>query len=308
MESDLAPLKENGMKRFRKILIIVAIVLVVLVVVGWLTIDSLAKTAIEKGGKYALGVDTKVESVSLHLFRGQAVVKGIAISNPEGCKTDHLMKTGNMEAVVEIGSLLKDTVVISKFELDGLDVNIEQPKLGVTNITLLLDKIKGNSPATPEAKKDEPGKKYKIDHILIRNVNAHIQILPLGGTAGIFDVQVPEIKLDGLTSDNTAGVAMPELMRRLIPAILMSVVNKAKDSLPAGGPDLGKLSGDLSATASALGSGAANLMNQAGGQAGKLIEGLGGGVKDIGDSIKKGGNPLENLFGKKATDTATKTK
>jgi hypothetical protein len=293
------------MKRIWKILIIVAVLVLGIVIVGWLTIDSLAKTAIMTAGSQALGVDTRVDSVSLHLFRGEALVKGIVISNPKGCKTPHLMKTGSLDAAVDIGSLFKDTVVISKFEIDGLDINIEQPKLGVTNVTALLDNIKASGGSKPEEKKEASGKKFKIDRISVRNVVAHIQVLPIGGKAAVFDVKVPEIKMDNVTSDNAAGVAMPELMRRLIPAILMAVVDKAKGIIPDA--DLNKLSGDITSTTKALGQGAANLVKQAGGEAGKLIEGIGGATKDIGESIKKGvGNPLENIFGgkKKAEDSS----
>jgi hypothetical protein len=296
------------MKRIWKILIIVAVLVLGVVIAGWLTIDSLAKTAIMNAGSQALGVDTRVDSVSLHLFRGEALVSGIVISNPKGCTTPHLMKTGSLEAAVDIGSLFKDTVVISKFEIDGLDINIEQPKLGATNVTTLLDNIKASGGSKPEEKKEASGRKFKIDRIAVRNVVAHIQVLPFGGKSTVVDVKVPEIKMDNVTSDNAAGVAMPELMRRLIPAILMAVVDKAKGVIPDA--DLNKLSGDITSTTQALGQGAANLVKQAGGEAGKLIEGIGGATKDIGESLKKGvGNPLDSLFGgKKKTEDSSKPK
>jgi hypothetical protein len=290
------------MKLWMKILLIVVIVLAGVVVAGWLTIDSIAKAAIEKAGTEALGVETRVDSVSLHLFRGQAIVKGIVIANPEGCnKEHHLMKTGSLEAVVEIGSLFTDTVIIDKFQIEGLDIYVDQPSLGKLNLTMLLDNMKAHAaPATAES-----GKKFKVGSILLTNSVAHLQVLPIGGQATIFDVKVPEIKMDNVTSDNASGVAMPELMRRVIPAIFMAVVDKAKGLVPAGGPDLNKLGGDIASTTQALGAGAANMVKQAGGEAGKLLENVGGGAKDIGSAIeKKVGNPLEDFLKKKPGTTA----
>ena len=131
-------------------------------------------------------------------------------------------------------------------------------------------------------------------------------MLPIGGKATLFDVKVPEIQMDNVTSDNAAGVAMPELMRRLIPAILMAVVDNAKGIIPDA--DLNKLSGDITATTQALGQGAANLVNQAGGQAAaKALEGLGAGAKKVGEAVPKGiGGTLENILGgkKKAEEPA----
>jgi hypothetical protein len=296
------------MRRLWKVLIIVAVVLVALGITGWLTIDSLAKTAIQTAGSQALGVDTRVDSVSLHLFRGEAAVQGIVISNPPDCKTPHLMKTGSLNAAVKITSLFTDTVVISKFEIDDLDINIEQPKLGVTNVTTVLNNITAGAGPKPAESKEAEGKKFKIEHIAIRNTVAHIQVLPIGGKAAVLDVKVPEIVMDNVTSDNAAGIAMPELMRRLIPAILMAVVDKAKGIIPDA--DLKKLSGDISATTQALGRGAANLVKQAGGEAGKqILEGIGGATKVLEEPLKKGvGNPLDLLGGKKKTDAPDKPK
>ena len=291
------------MKKVLKIAGVVVVVLVVALLVAWLMIDSIAKRAVERAGSQALGVDTRVDSVSLHLFRGEAIVSGIVISNPKGCETPHLMKTGNLEAAVDIGSLFTDTVVIRRFEIDGLDMNIEQPNLGATNVTTLLDNIKASGGSQTEEKAS--GKKFKVDRISVRNVVAHIQVLPIGGKATVFDVKVPEIQMDNVTSDNASGVAMPELMRRLIPAILMAVVDKAKGIIPDA--DLNKLSGDITATTQALGQGATNLVNQASGQAAKALEGLGVGTKKAGEDVKKSLGGLEGILGgKKKTEEPAK--
>ena len=64
-------------------------------------------------------------------------------------------------------------------------MNIEQPKLGATNVTTLLDNIKASGGSQPEEKKEASGKKFKVDHIGVRNVVAHIQVLPIGGKAAV---------------------------------------------------------------------------------------------------------------------------
>ena len=64
------------MRRLVKILGLVLLVLIALGVVLWLTIDSIAKTGIERGGTYALGVPTTVDSVSLSLLGGEMRING----------------------------------------------------------------------------------------------------------------------------------------------------------------------------------------------------------------------------------------
>ena len=295
------------MRRLVKILGLVLLVLIALGVVLWLTIDSIAKTGIERGGTYALGVPTTVDSVSLSLLGGEMRINGLTVANPEGFATPHVMKAARIEAGLRLGSLLGDTVEVNRFEIEGLDMNIEQ-KLGSSNMSALLNNIKAKSPGgeKKDAPKEAGGRKVKVERIVIRNTVAHTQVLPIGGKAATLDVKVPEIVMNNVTSDNAGGVAVPELMRRLFPAILAAVVDKAKGAIPDA--DLKKLSGDIASTTQALGQGAANLVNQASEGIGKLFQGLVPGTDQPKDTGKKGiGEGLKELFGgKKKTDEPAK--
>ena len=289
-------------KKLLKIVVAIVVLVVVAAAIGWFYIDSLAKTAIETGATYALGVKTTVDSVSLGLVAGTARIDGLTVANPEGYKTPHLVKTGRFDLTVRPGSLLEDTVEINRFVLDGLDLHIEQ-KLGAgTNVAKILDHLKTPGDAEPEKKPAEGGKKVKVDRIVIRNVVAHVQVLPIGGQASTLDVKIPEIIMDDVTSDNAQGIAVSELTRRLMPAILAAVVDKGKGIIPDA--DLKKLGDGVVSATKALGEGAGKLVNQVGKGAGKLLEGI---FKKpdaddaAGDGPKKPnlGDALKDLFKKK---------
>jgi hypothetical protein len=281
------------MRKLGKIALIVVGVLVVALVALWLALDAIAKAGIERGAAYALGVPAHVDSVAVGVMSGKVRIDGLTLGNPEGFKTPHFMKTGRFDIAVRPGSLMEDTVEVTRFELDGLDLHIEQ-KLGSSNVTVILDNAKKVSGGPAAKDKEAGGKKVKVDRIVIRNVVAHVQVLPIGGSATTLDVKVPEIVMENVTSDNAGGVAVGELTRRLVPAILAAVVDKGKGIIPDG--DLKKLGGDVAAGAQALGQGAARLVGQVGGEVGKALEGVGAGLKGAGEGIKKG---LEGLFGGK---------
>jgi len=287
------------MRKIMKVGIGILIVIVLLLAVAWLSIDYLAKAGIETGGTYALGVKTTVDSVSLGLLSGQARINDLAIANPEGFKTPHLMKAGRIDVGVNTSSLLGDTIQVGKFEIDGLDLNMEQKSIGATNIGALLDNINkaaGSKPKDDKAPKDPGGKKVKVDQIRITNTVAHVQVLPIGGNASTLEVKIPEIVLSGVTQDNASGVAVPELMRRLIPAILAAVIEKGKGVIPDA--DIKRLSGDVAAATKALGEGAGKLVGQIGGEAGKALEGVGDTAKKTGEAATKGiGDGLKGLLG-----------
>jgi hypothetical protein len=132
-------------------------------------------------------------------------------------------------------------------------------------------------------------------------------VLPIGGNATTLDLKIPEIILKDITQDNAAGVAVPELMKRLVPAILAAVVDKGKGVIPDA--DLKRMGSDVAATAQALGAGAGRLVQQVGGDAGKALEGLGTGVQKVGESATKGvGDAIKSIFGgdKKKADEPKK--
>lgn len=51
-------------------------------VIAFLFIDSIAKQAIERGGFYALGVETELDSTDIGLFSGQFRLDVLHVANP----------------------------------------------------------------------------------------------------------------------------------------------------------------------------------------------------------------------------------
>lgn len=289
------------MKRFLKIMLWIVVPLVVLLAVAWFFIDSIAKTAIEQKTTDALGVTTTVEAVKINPLEGTVRIDGLTIRNPEGFKTPHFIKTGRFDLGVRLGSLLEDTIEVNRFDLDGLDMHLEQ-KPGSSNTSVILNHIKKSGGGKGGPKQAEPagessGKKVKVNRIVIRHVVAHVQVLPVGGKAATLDVKVPEIVLNDVTSDNAAGVAVGELVRRLVPAILAAVVEKGKGILPEA--DLDRLGADLADAAAALGDAVGQLIRQSGGDVGKLGKDLKASLKKTKKALRKDGISLRDLFGEK---------
>jgi hypothetical protein len=259
----------------RKLIIRLVIGIVVLVIVGvilaWVFIDRIAKTAIEKGGSYALGVETTVRSVSVSPLSGRVGLEGLKVANPEGFSSPHLMESGTFELEARPGSLLSDTIEVRKFELDGLDVHLEQ-KAGGSNVTKVMENLEKLSGEPDETKEDEGGgTKVKVDRLLIRNVVAHVHLPGLaGGSLDLPPIKVPTIDLEGVTSDNADGLLLSELSGRIVTAVLAAIVKAGEGVIPTA--FLNNLAGDVAAAGQALGSGAQALVEQVGGKVHGLVE------------------------------------
>jgi hypothetical protein len=182
------------------------------------------------------------------------------------------------------------TIVLKKFELDGLDMYIDQ-QMPRSNISVIMDNLKKLGDEKPKDQKPSEGKNYRVDLITIRNVVAHVKVL----AGPELTIKIPEIQLKNVTGDNAAGVALPVLVARILPAILAAVLEQGKGVLP---PDLAAaLRGDVSAVTAQLGGQAQQMVKGVQGEIGKTIGGVLG--KDANQPKTPGGGLLDGILGGK---------
>jgi len=293
----------------KKVLIgLLALVVILVVVVGVILfrVNDIAKAGIQEGGKYALGVDTTVDSVDISLFGGTFAMADLQIANPAGFDAPFLMKNGKFNLALDTGSFWSDTIEVPLIELDGLDLHIIK-KGDQNNISPILEHLKQFEGGEKAEEETGTGKKFIIRKLVIKNVKAHLDVPIVGKKT----VAVPDIELTDLTQDNAGGLMMSEVMARLFPMITAAALQARGDLIP--GDLAGVLQGDLSGVAKNLGGNVATMienpakmLENVGGEAGKIIEdatkGLGDGAgkaaedakkkveEGIGDLLNPGGN------------------
>lgn len=277
------------------ILLAIIVVLVLGVIgVGFYYIDSLAKAGIERGATYALDVPTTLDSADVQVFAGKFSMAGLNVANPQGFSSPHFLALGDGGVAVSLGTLNSKTVVLPELNLSDIDVNLQKAG-GKANYQVILDNLKrlesGGKPKEPKAGSGG-GKDFVIKKVEIKNITAHVDLLPVGGDATKVDVTVPEILL---TDVGQGGVPMSQLVNVLTQAILTAIVKNGAGLIP--GDILGDLQGQLSQL-NALGDVGVQVLNNAGeivGSFGKNAEELTKNAGDIGkkaeeavDDIKKG--------------------
>jgi len=202
------------------------ILLVVAVVVVFMSIDAIAKTAIERGSTYALGVQTTLDSADIGILSGEFRMKGLNVANPEGFTSDTFFRLGEGFVAVSLGSLRQDTVELPTLALSGVQMNLEK-KGGSSNFGVITDNLKRfESPAGGSAK---PGKSFIIREIVITDINVTVDLLPIGGTLNRIEVPIEQVRLTDVGND---GLTTAEMTALVIKAIMAAVVANAGD-LPA---------------------------------------------------------------------------
>lgn len=274
------------MKKLIKLIALLVVVLIIALVAAFFYINSIAKTAVEKGGTYALGVSTTLRSAGVKPLAGEFSMSGLNVANPEGYKSSHFLTLGEGDVAVSLGTLMKDVVKLPHLNLSDIDMNLEK-KDGKANYQAIMDNLKklsSDKPADPNAKK------FVIENVNIRNVKVHVDMMGQN-----VEVPIESITLKNVGSDGS-GVDMGQLAGVLTKSIFAAVVQAGGGLIPtemlgdltnglAGLANLDKL-GEI-ANVKALG----DLAGKAGeiaGEAGKAVEGAGKAAEDIADKAKEG--------------------
>ena len=257
------------------------LLLVVLAVGGaFFYLDRIATVAVERGGTYALGVQTTLGSASVRPLAGHVGLSNLRVANPQGYAADYFLTIGDASLDVEVATLTEPLVRSSRFAIDGVRLALERNADGA-NYNRILDNLsKFESGDAPEPAGDAgPGKQFVIEEVSITDVNADVTLFSVGNKPQKLSVHVPEILLHDVGSGG--GVDMAELADVIVKAVLESVVKTG--DLPAMlARDLGGSLEKLTAVTESLGGQAQGITKEA---TDKLNEGL--------------GKALDGLFGNK---------
>ncbi len=155
------------MKKIGKILIGIVIVVVVVVLALILTlpmtIGPIVKTAASVGGPKALGVPVSVGDVKLNPFAGNLTVSKVKVGNPTGYSDKDAFAVDKVEIQLNLASLMSDTIVIKKIQIDAPAISFES-KDGQSNFDTMMANAKS---ASKEDKKSAPAEKKPGKKIII---------------------------------------------------------------------------------------------------------------------------------------------
>jgi hypothetical protein len=291
-------------------LVFVGIALVVVVaVLGIASVGRIVQAAVEKGGSHALGVPTTLAEANIGLFSGEFGMSGLEVANPAGFEREHFLSMNQAELAVSLGSLRSELVEVPRVVFDGIALSLERRE-GKTNYgTILenLERLKGEresggeeppgeeEPAEKEEKDDAPQKRFVVRQVVLRNIVAHVDLLPVGGQWTKTSIELPELVLENVGNEEGS---IADVTSQVVTALIAAVVQAGGDRIPAGMLD--DLQGQLEALASSYQLDPATLA-----ELDALADGLGDQVSEqlgekadelIDDAGKQLGEELEGLF------------
>ena len=270
------------MRKVWKILIGVVVCLVVLVAVLLLSIDSIVKTALEKGASAILQAETTVKAVDVGMASGSAKIEGLKIANPKDYLPGDFFELGKIDVGLKVSSLLSDTVQVDRIVIEAPVIRLKQRGFE-SNLQAILRAASGEgaapaegAPAKEAPKAEAKGKKFKIGVIEITDAQIEYRI----GEAPAVRAPLPYIKLTELSNADGSPMMLKDVIFQIFSAMAKSA-----------GSALKGLPGDVKgALGSAAGVGEVGVK--------KAVEGTTQAVKGAGEAVKGAGDALKGLFKK----------
>ena len=95
------------------VLIAVIVIIFLVVIVGFVSIDGILKYAIKTAVKQQLNVDASAAMVSLSIFSGNVTISNLKIGNPPGYQYKNVLEANSISVTTSISSLLSNPVEIN---------------------------------------------------------------------------------------------------------------------------------------------------------------------------------------------------
>jgi hypothetical protein len=221
-----------------RLVVVVLIVATAGVLAAFYYANHLVKTGVERGGTYALGVDTTLGGAKLAIFSGTCEMTGLQIANPTGFDSPHFFTMEDSSVQVTLASLRQDEVEVPLLRLKGLDVHLQR-KGPNSNYKVIIDNLARLENKDDKQKQDEAGrKKFIIRRAVIEDVTVTVDLLPIGGSLSRTTLRIPLIELKDVGSDTDHGMLLSDVSGVLVKAVLKAIAEKGR-GLPGDiGPEL----------------------------------------------------------------------
>lgn len=219
------------MKKYKKPITILVVLFLIVVVIPILSIDTIAKKAIEKGSEYALGVEVTLGSADVGLISGKFAMQDLKIANPDGFQSPHFLHLENGNTQVTLGSLSESTVVLPTLTLAGIDMHLEK-KGDKSNYDVIFENLSRFN-SEDKTQEETDGKKFIIREVLLKDIVVHVEINLLLSGATKLDLPIDEIRLENVGSDSDGGVLLSELTSVLMTQLMLEIVKRGGGLIPA---------------------------------------------------------------------------
>ena len=190
------------------------------------TMDSIIESNIESTTGKMLDTSVEVNNVSVSILDGTGTIDGITIHNPEGFSDKPALELQQISLALDPYSILSDTVVVKRVEIEDPQVYYEQ-KVSGSNLDALSGNLGGGSSSSVN---------MVIDYLLVQDGSVTLST-EIGGNKSV-QASFDRFELEGIgrqgsnTMDQTMRQVLEPILRKAAQeAVKGGLLNKAKEEL-----------------------------------------------------------------------------
>jgi uncharacterized protein involved in outer membrane biogenesis len=214
-------------KLWMKLSLAVVVLFFVIVIVLYLSLNSVIKKGIEKVGSMVTGTPVTLESVRVSPFSGRGRLRGLMIRNPKGFQTPSAFKFSEIRIHLDAKSLLSNIIRIEEIYVDQPEITFERTQSGsnINQIEKHTEQFGGsNKSKTPAAEREKTGKRVVIDRLMIKNAKVKLEAGLVKG-----EMTLPEIQMNDI-GQKSQGVTLPEALSKILGAMTADVLRSVASS------------------------------------------------------------------------------
>jgi uncharacterized protein involved in outer membrane biogenesis len=243
------------MKKFKKILLVTGLGLLVLIVISvvavGLFLGKIVTAGINEIGPKITQTPLTVEAVDVSMLTGSASVKNLVLGNPQGYKAPSAITVGVAAVSVSPMSVLSDKIVVKSVRVEAPEITFEGNPLGKNNLKQIEDNVNATaasfqSSSTNQAAKTtaKPGKKLEVDEFIISGGKVH---LGTGVTLPLPDIRLTDLGKgpDGITPADLTKVVLGEVISGTLKAVAKDATNLGKGAENVGKQEVNKITTGL---------------------------------------------------------------
>jgi len=221
------------MKKLLKVLLIVVpLVVIVGVVVLLVSLNGIVKSSVETVLPKITGTPVTIETVNISPFSGKAELKGFIIGNPEGYQTPSSFELGTVRAVLDLRSLMSDTIVIDEILIEGPQVTyeVDLPSFdsNIQQIQKNVEAFAGPPSEKPEPEADKgPSKNVLIKKFVFKEGKVHLSAKVAQGRK--LSVPLPAVEKENIGSGgDDKGTSIADAAKEIFTDINTLVIENGK--------------------------------------------------------------------------------
>ncbi len=211
------------MKLFKRILIIVGIIVVLLLVGTYIAIDMIARGAIDSAGTSIFGVPVNVNSVRLAVFTSDTSMQGLTIANPTGFKKTNFIEVEDAAIQASLTTMLSSNIDIPLVHITGFKVDLEQinQRMNASEIVANIEKATAPDSNAPASDPID----FNIEKLVIENIEltASGSIVNIAG--GHLDAKIPRLELKDLGTKTNGDQLADHLISMMLNVVLQHIAD-----------------------------------------------------------------------------------